>query len=77
MTLPFNNLPDYNDLFLDYIDDFDKIKSYYKYDYRDDNDFLNALIKKKNTYLKDSEFNRDTLCSILTTQNKFFNSFIC
>jgi len=74
MTLSYNSLPDYNDLFLDYIDDFDKLKKYYKYDYRDDNEFLNALIKKKNTYLKDSEFTREALCSVLTTQNKFFNS---
>lgn len=73
-TLPYNNLPDFNNLFLDYIDDFDKIKNYYKYDYRDDTEFLNALIKKKNTYLKDSDFNRDDLCRVLTTQNKFFNS---
>lgn len=73
-TLPYNNLPDFNNLFLDYIDDFEKVKLYYKYDYRDDNEFLNALIKKKNTYLKDSEFNREELCKILTTQNKFFNS---
>ncbi len=74
MTLSFNSLPDFNDLYLDYIDNFDNLKNYYKYDYRDDNEFLNALIKKKNTYLKDSEFSREALCSILTIQNKFFNS---
>ncbi|MBX7045227.1 MAG: bacillithiol biosynthesis cysteine-adding enzyme BshC [Ignavibacteria bacterium] len=73
-TLPYNNLPDFNNLFLDYIDDFDKIKNYYKYDYRDDNEFLNALIKKKNTYLKETDFSREDLCRILVTQNKFFNS---
>lgn len=73
-NLQYNTLPDFNNLFLDYIDDFDKIKHYYKYDYRDDNEFLNALIKKKNTYLKESDFNRDDLCKVLITQNKFFNS---
>lgn len=73
-TLPYNNLPDFNDLFLDYIDEFEKVKKYYKYNYRDDNEFLNALIKKKNTYLKDSEFTREDLCITLITQNKFFNS---
>ncbi|MBS1514472.1 MAG: bacillithiol biosynthesis cysteine-adding enzyme BshC [Bacteroidetes bacterium] len=73
-TLPYNNLPDFNNLFLDYIDDFDKIKNYYKYDYRDDNEFLNALIKKKNTYLKETDFSREDLCRVLVTQNKFFNS---
>jgi hypothetical protein len=46
-TLPYNNLPDFNNLFLDYIDDFDKIKSYYKYDYRDDNEFLECSYKKE------------------------------
>jgi bacillithiol biosynthesis cysteine-adding enzyme BshC len=73
-TLPYNNLPDFNNLFLDYIDEFEKVKKYYKYNYRDDNEFLNALIKKKNTYLKDSDFTREDLCKTLTTQNKFFNS---
>ena len=74
MNIPFEELPDFNELFLDYISDFDKLRKYYKYDFKSDKDFLNSAVARKNHYLKDIDLTREELCSILTTENKFFNS---
>ncbi|CAN5436519.1 bacillithiol biosynthesis cysteine-adding enzyme BshC [soil metagenome] len=74
MNVPFEQIPDFNELFIDYISDFEKVKKYYKYDFKDNKDFLNAAVARKNHYLKDIDLTREELSSILTTENKFFNS---
>ena len=74
MILPFNKLPGYNSIFLDYINNFEKLKSFYESDFRVKEDYLDTILDKQQNYLKDKEFTRDTVADILETQNRLFNS---
>jgi len=74
MILPFNKLPGYNSIFLDYINNFEKLKSFYESDFRVKEDYLDTILDKQQNYLKDKELTRDTVADILETQNRLFNS---
>ncbi len=74
MQIPFTRLPGYNQIFIDYIYNFDKLQSFYNYSYKSDTDFIRAIQGRQNSYLKNSEFDRNTIADILKIQNKFFNS---
>ena len=74
MIISYNKLPGYNKIFLDYIDDFEKLASFYESDYRIKEDYLNTILDKQQNYLKGKEFTRDTIADILETQNRAFNS---
>jgi len=74
MILPYNKLPGYNSIFLDYISDFEKLTSFYESDYRVKEDYLNTILDKQQNYLKGKEFTRDTIANILETQNRLLNS---
>lgn len=74
MQIPFSRLPGYNQLFLDYIYNFDKLQSFYNYNYRNDTDFIRAVQGKQNSYLRNTEFDRVSIADILRIQNKFFNA---
>jgi len=74
MQIPFSRLPGYNQLFLDYIYNFEKVQSFYNYNYKCETDYIRAIQGRRNTYLKNAEFDRNSLADILKIQNKFFNS---
>ncbi len=74
MILPFNKLPGYNSIFLDYINNFEKLASFFESDYRAKEDYLNTIRNKQENYLRDKDFTRDTIADILKKQNEFFNS---
>ncbi len=74
MQIPFSRLPGYNHLFLDYIYNFEKVQSFYNYDYKKDTDYIRAIQGRQNTYLKNAEFDRNSIADILKIQNKFFNA---
>lgn len=74
MSIPYNSLPSYNDLFLKYIENFDSLNKFYEYDYHKDEDFLKCIELKKQTYLSGKIFFRNDICEILEVQNQDFNS---
>ena len=74
MIIPYNKLPGYNKIFLDYIDDFEKLASFYESDFRVKEDYLNTILDKQQNYLEDKKFTRDTIADILETQNRLLNS---
>ncbi len=74
MSIPYNSLPSYSELFLKYIEDFKSLKKFYEYDYRKDEDFLKCIELKKQTYLNGKNFFRNDITEILKEQNKNFNS---
>lgn len=74
MTISYNLLPTFNDLFLDYINNFDNLKKFYEYDYRDYEDFHKCIELKKQTYMSGKNFFRSDICEILRKQNQQFNS---
>lgn len=74
MQIPFSRIPGYNQIFVDYIYNFNNLKSFYNYSYKSDTDFIRAIQEKQNSYLKNAEFDRNTIADILKIQNKFFNS---
>ncbi len=75
MSIPFNKLPGFNHLFIDYIDNFENLNEFFSYNYRDEDSFVKLSDFKNQFYLRDETFNRDTIANILTIQNKAFNSF--
>ncbi|MBK8554029.1 MAG: bacillithiol biosynthesis cysteine-adding enzyme BshC [Ignavibacteria bacterium] len=74
MTIPYNSLPSYSELFLKYIENFESLKNFYEYDYRSDEDFLKCIELKKQTYLNGKNFFRNDICEILKEQNENFLS---
>ncbi|MDQ3020813.1 MAG: bacillithiol biosynthesis cysteine-adding enzyme BshC [Bacteroidota bacterium] len=74
MSIPFNSLPSYSELFLNYINDFDSLRKFYEYDFRSDQDFLKCIELKKQTYLTGKNFFRNDICEIIKLQNQNFNS---
>ena len=47
MIIPYNKLPGYNKIFLDYIDDFEKLASFYESDFRVKEDYLYTILDKQ------------------------------
>jgi len=72
MNIPYTSLPGYTDLYLDYINNFEKVSKYYQFSYTNDG-FLKAIKAKEEQY-NNSNINREELSEILKTQNKFYNS---
>lgn len=73
MSISFNKLPGFNSIFLDYINNFPALERFYKYDFRDEVNFLRCLEEKK-SWLEGKSFTREDIADTLTVQNKFFNS---
>ncbi len=74
MTIPYNSLPSYNELFIKYIESFESLKKFYEFNYRSDDDFLKCIEHKKQNYLSGKNFFRKDICAILKAQNEKFNS---
>jgi len=72
--MEYNKIPYFNNIFIDYIYDFDKLSSFYNGDFRRIESFHNIINLKSKNYLKNKFFNRDCVADILKEQNKFFNS---
>ncbi len=64
MFINYADLPDQHQLFTDYLYNFDKVKGYYRYNFRDKEEYIKLF--KKRTDL-DSE-NRSLLSGILKHQ---------
>jgi len=74
MSIPYNSLPSYSDLFLKYIENFGSIRKYFDYDYSSDEEFLKCIELKKQTYSQNRNFFRSDVCEILKDQNIKFGS---
>lgn len=74
MTIPFNSLPSFSELFLKYIENFQNLGKYFEFNYRPDEEFLKCTEAKKHTYKTGKNFNRSELCGILKDQNLIFGS---
>ncbi len=74
MSIPYNSLPSYSDLFLKYIENFGSIKKYFEYDYNSEEDLLKCIELKKQTYSQNRNFFRSDICEVLKDQNINFRS---
>ena len=74
MSIPYNSLPSYSDLFLKYIENFGSLRKYFEYDYSSDEEFLKCIELKKQTYSQNRNFFRSDVCEILKDQNIIFGS---
>lgn len=74
MNIPFNQLPGYNELFLDYISDFNSVKRFFEYDFKSHEDFLKCIELTSESYRNGRKFLRKDLTSILSLQNQSFGS---
>jgi bacillithiol synthase len=72
MNVPYTSLPGYNDLFIDYINNYDKVSKFYDFPF-DSQGLFNSIITKKESY-NSGKVSRLELAELLKTQNKFFNS---
>lgn len=69
MLIDFSEIPNASDLFLDFINDFEKVKDYYKIDFRDKKsypDFFNKICERDNP-------NKERLVKIIKDQYTSFN----
>lgn len=73
MKVEYKNLPDVNDLFLDYISEPSKVKVFFNAVFSETDAFSSVINQKKSTYPAES-VTRDTLCDILNEQNKLFGA---
>jgi bacillithiol synthase len=64
MFINFADLPDQHQLFTDYLYNFEKVKGYYKYNFRDKEEYIKLFKKRTDLY----NINRDHLFSILQNQ---------
>jgi len=74
MSIPFTSLPSLSELFLDYINNFENVKKFYEYDYKNFEDFFKCIELKKETYETGKNFFRNDVCEILRTQSSDFKS---
>ena len=72
MNVPYTSLPGYNDLFIDYINNFNKVSKFYDFPF-DSHGLFNSIITKKESY-NSGKVSRLELAELLKSQNKFFNS---
>lgn len=72
MSVSFIERNDFSDLYLDYIHNFQKLKKFYSFGYHTDEDFLKSVEAKKQSYLRNADFDRDRLADILKDQNDEF-----
>jgi len=71
VKVEYRNLPDINDLFLDYISEPSKIMAFFNGHFSEPDAFIKIVNQKSESYHHES-FNRNVLCDILTEQNKLF-----
>ena len=64
MYINYADLPDQHQLFIDYLYNFDKVKKYYKYNFRDKEEYI-KLFKKR---IELQSGNRESLYNILLNQ---------
>lgn len=72
----FNKLPNFNNLYLDYIsaaeEDFNKLKPFFNAGYRDNEDFFKVIDDKIHSYNTSRYFDKNVLIDILKRQNVTF-----
>lgn len=73
MKVEYRNLPDINDLFLDYISEPSKVEAFFNGSFSQSDAFVKVINQKKSNYPAES-LTRDVLCDILTEQNKLFGA---
>jgi bacillithiol synthase len=75
-TIEYNKLPNYPELFLDYIspdeDKFKKVRGYFNADFKSNEDILKIIESKTQTYNSTRYFDKNLLAEILKKQNKTF-----
>jgi len=74
MSIPYSSLPSYSNLFINYTDNFEAIRKFYEYDFKNYEEIFKCIELKKETYQTDKNFFRNDICEILKTQNSEFNS---
>lgn len=74
MSVSFQERSDFNELYQDYIHNFDKVKQFYSYDYKNPAEFIRCVDAKRKSYLKGASFDRGVIADILKEQNENFNS---
>ncbi|HMS66268.1 MAG TPA: bacillithiol biosynthesis cysteine-adding enzyme BshC, partial [Ignavibacteria bacterium] len=74
MPIPYNLLPTYSELFLTYINDFEKLRKYFEFDFRNYEEIFKCIDLKRQTYQTGKNFFRNDLCNILKEQNEKFDS---
>lgn len=72
MNIPYTSLSGYNDLFIDYLNQFEKVSEFFAFS-PDSHGIINSINSKKESY-NNERISRIELAEILKTQNKFFNS---
>lgn len=75
-TVEFNKLPNFNNLFLDYInagkEELEKLKPFFNTMYRDNEDFFKVIDEKVHNYNTSRYFDKNLLIEILKHQNVTF-----
>ena len=74
MSVSFEERSDFNSLYLDYLNNFDKVKEFFHYNFKNHDDFVKCVEDKKQSYLKNADFDRIRLADVLKDQNESFNS---
>lgn len=74
MRIPFDRLPGYNELFLDYINDYSSLSRFFEYDYHSDESFLHRSENVLDAFPGSADFGRSELAGILLGQNEEFGS---
>ncbi len=74
MTVSFEDRSDFNNLYLDYINDFEKVNRFFSYNFKNQDDFIECVKDKSKTYLKNADFDRIRLADVLKDQNEKFHS---
>ncbi len=74
LSIPFRLLPGYNELFIDYVDNFESVSRYYNFDYRGRDGFSACIERVRDSYTKGRSFHRKELAELLTAQNREFGS---
>ncbi len=74
MQIPYNKLPGFNEFFLEYLNDYNTLKAFFNYNYKEKEGIFKSIADKEANYLNKKIFTRDDLSDILMIQNKFFNA---
>jgi bacillithiol biosynthesis cysteine-adding enzyme BshC len=74
MLVNYKKLSAFNDIFVDYINDFNSVSQYYKYDYKNDDNILNIIKHISENYSNEFHYSRQNIANILKEQNELFNS---
>jgi len=72
LNIPYTSLNGFNDLFIDYLNKFDKVSQFFSFS-PDGQGIINSINSRKESY-NNERISRIELAEILKIQNKFFNS---